>query len=102
MANFYIGNIFAIGNIGNTQRFTFNNNLGFFAQDEIRVRPNLTITAGLRWEYISPLSEKHNLLSNFDASGNLVQVGSPTLPLLYHRDLNNFGPRLGISWSPRR
>src|SRR5271166_3095005 len=101
LANFYIGNIFAIGNIGNTQRFTFNNNLGFFAQDEIRVRPNLTITAGLRWEYFSPLSEKHNLLSNFDASGNLVQVGSPTLPLLYHRDLNNFGPRLGFSWSPR-
>ncbi len=101
LANFYIGNIFAIGNIGNTQRFTFNNNLGFFAQDEIRVRSNLTITAGLRWEYFSPLSEKHNLLSNFDASGTLVQVGSPTLPLLYHRDLNNFGPRLGISWSPR-
>ncbi len=102
LANFYIGNIYAIGDIGNTQRFTFNNNLGFFAQDEIRVRPNLTITAGLRWEYISPLSEKHNLLSNFDASGTLVQVGSPTLPLLYHRDLNNFGPRLGISWSPLR
>src|SRR5580704_12398177 len=101
LANFYIGNIFAIGDIGNTQRFTFNNNLGFFAQDEIRVRPNLTITAGLRWEYISPLSEKHNLLSNFDASGNLVQVGSATLPILYHRDMNNFGPRLGISWSPR-
>jgi hypothetical protein len=101
LANFYIGNIFAIGDIGNTQRFTFNNNLGFFAQDEIRVRPNLTITAGLRWEYISPLAEKHNLLSNFDASGNLVQVGSATLPILYHRDMNNFGPRLGISWSPR-
>lgn len=101
LANFYIGNIYAIGNIGNTQRFTFNNNTGIFAQDEIRLRPNLNITAGLRWEYISPLSEKHNLLSNFDSSGNLVQVGSPTLPLVYHRDLNNFGPRLGISWSPR-
>lgn len=102
LANFYIGNIYALGNIGNTNRFTFNNNLGFFAQDEIRVRPNLTITAGVRWEYFSPLSEKHNLLSNFDAGGNLVQVGSPTLPLLYHRDLNNFGPRLGISWNPRQ
>jgi outer membrane receptor protein involved in Fe transport len=101
LTNFYIGNMFAIGDIGNTQRFTFNNNLGFFAQDEIRVRPNLTITAGLRWEYISPLAEKHNLLSNFDASGNLAQVGSPSLPLLFHRDLNNFGPRLGVSWSPR-
>jgi outer membrane receptor protein involved in Fe transport len=102
LANFYIGNIFGIGDIGNTQRFTFNNNLGFFGQDEIRVRPNLTITAGLRWEYFSPLEEKHDLLSNFDASGNLVQVGSSTLPNVYHRDLNNFGPRLGISWSPTR
>ena len=43
LANFYIGNIYALGNTGNTQRFTFNNNLGFFAQDEIRVRPNLTV-----------------------------------------------------------
>ncbi len=102
LANFYIGNIFGIGDIGNTQRFTFNNNLGFFGQDEIRVRPNLTITAGLRWEYFSPLEEKHDLLSNFDASGNLVQVGSSTLPNVYRRDLNNFGPRLGISWSPMR
>jgi len=99
LANFYIGNIYALGNIGNTNRFTFNNNLGFFVQDEIRLRSNLTLTAGLRWEYISPLSENNNLLSNFDANGNLVQVGSPTLPLAYHRDLNNFAPRLGISWN---
>ena len=101
LANFYIGNIYAVGNSGNTNRFTFSNNLGFFAQDEIRVRPNLTVTVGLRWEYFSPLSEKHNLLSNFDSNGSLVQVGSSTLPILYHRDLNNFGPRLGISWNPR-
>jgi len=102
LANFYIGNIFAQGNSGNTQRFTFNNNFGFFGQDEFRLRPNLTVTAGLRWEYIGPLGEKHNLLSNFDASNNLVQVGSPTLPNVYNRDLNNFAPRLGISWNPRR
>jgi hypothetical protein len=102
LANFYIGNIFATGNAGDTNRFTFNNNLGFFVQDEIRVRAGLTITAGLRWEYFSPLAEKHNLLSNFDASGNLVQVGSPTLPILYHRDMSNFGPRLGVAWNARR
>ena len=101
LANFYIGNIFTSAAAGNTSRFTFNNNLSFFAQDEWRVRNNLTITAGLRWEYFGPLGEKHNLLSNFDKSGNLVQVGSPTLPHVYNRDLNNFAPRLGISWSPR-
>jgi outer membrane receptor protein involved in Fe transport len=101
LANFYVGNIFAEALAGDTARFTFNNNLGFFAQDEVRLRPNLTLTAGLRWEYYGPLGEKHNLLSNFDAHGNLVRVGSPTLPHVYDRDLNNFGPRLGLAWNLR-
>ena len=102
LANFFIGNISGLALTGNTSRFTFNNNISFFAQDEIRVRPNLTLNLGLRWEYFGPLGERHNELSNFDASGNLVQLGTPTLPLLYHRDLNNFGPRVGLVWSPRR
>jgi len=102
LANYFIGNIYAAALTGDTSRFTFNNNISFFAQDEIRVRSNFTVNLGLRWEYFGPLGEKHNLLSNFDASGNLVQVGTPTLPLLYNRDLNNFGPRIGLVWSPRR
>lgn len=102
LANFYIGNIFALALTGNTSRFTFNNGISFFGQDQVRLRPNLTLTAGLRWEYFGPLGEKHNLLSNFDASGNLVQVGSPTLPHVYNRDLNNFGPRLGLAWNALR
>jgi outer membrane receptor protein involved in Fe transport len=106
LVGYYLGDVFSFSNTfanqGNTHRFTFNNNLGFFGQDEWRVRGNVTVTAGLRWEYFGPLGEKHNLLSNFDSSGNLVQVGSPTLPHVYKRDLNNFAPRLGISWNPRR
>jgi hypothetical protein len=101
LIGFYLGDFFTSADMGNTNRFTFNNNFGFFGQDEWRVRGNLTVTAGLRWEYFGPLGEKHDLLSNFDASGNLVQVGSPTLPHVYRRDLNNFAPRLGVSWNPR-
>lgn len=104
LIGFYLGHLTSYANTfanqGNTNRSTFNNNFGFFGQDEWRVQRNLTVTAGLRWEYFGPLGEKHNLLSNFDASGNLVQVGSPTLPHVYNRDLNNFGPRLGVSWNP--
>jgi hypothetical protein len=101
LGNFYNGNLsFAIVTAGDTHRATYNHGLSFFGQDEWRLRPNLTLTAGLRWEYFGPLSEKNNLLSNLDASGNLVQVGSPTLKSLYERDLNNFGPRLGIAWTP--
>jgi hypothetical protein len=102
LANYYIGNIFVSADQGSTRRFTFNNNLGFFAQDEFRLCRNLTLTAGLRWEYYGPLGEKHNLISNFDASGNLVLVGSSTLPHLYNRDLNNFGPRIGFAWNASR
>jgi len=101
LIGFYLGDFSWSTDAGSTNRSTFNNNLGFFGQDEWRFRNNLTIIAGLRWEFIGPLGEKHNLLSNFDASGNLVQVGSSTLPHVFNRDLNNFGPRLGISWSPR-
>ncbi|HXM93443.1 MAG TPA: carboxypeptidase regulatory-like domain-containing protein [Candidatus Dormibacteraeota bacterium] len=102
LANFYIGNVFVSANAGDTHRFTFNNGLSFFGQDEIRLHQNFTLNLGLRWEYFGPLGEKQNLLSNFDAAGNLVQVGSPTLPHLYSRDLNNFGPHAGFAWNLRR
>jgi outer membrane receptor protein involved in Fe transport len=103
LIGFYLGNFgFPSIDQGNTQRFTFNNGLSFFAQDDIRVRPNFTLNVGLRWEYFGPLGEKHNLLSNLDVSGNLVLVGSSTLPHLYNRDLNNFGPRIGFAWKPLR
>jgi outer membrane receptor protein involved in Fe transport len=102
LANFYIGNLFSSALTGNTSRFTFNNGISFFGQDQFRVRSNVTLTAGLRWEYFGPLGEKRNLLSNFDSNGNLVHVGAPTLPHVYNRDLNNFGPRLGLAWNALR
>jgi hypothetical protein len=115
LANFYLGAFcdiatgmicpgFAEGNIGNTQRTTYNNGLAFFAQDEFRVRSNLTVTCGLRWEYFGPISEKNNLLYNFpgpfSATSQLVRVSTDGLSGAYKRDLNNLGPRLAVAWSP--
>jgi hypothetical protein len=100
LAGYYLGNAFVEALQGNTQRNTYNNGFSFFAQDEWRVCPKFTINAGLRWEYYGILSEKNGLLSNLDVNGNLVLVGSPTLDHLYNRDLNNFGPRLGLAWNP--
>jgi hypothetical protein len=109
LTNFYLGNAecdecFTTANTGNTQRTTYNNGAAFFAQDDYRVRSNLTLNLGLRWEYFGPVSEKDGLLYNFGPGigpNSLLQhVGSGGISSPYRRDLNNFGPRIGVAWSP--
>ena len=102
LANYFLGNGFIQAEAGNTARNIRNNGLSFFAQDQLRVRPNFTLNLGLRWEYFSPVSETRNLLSNLlDPTGLLVMVGTPQLPRPYTRDLNNFAPRVGFVWNAR-
>ena len=68
----------------------------FYAQDEWRLRPNLTINYGLRYEYYSPMHEASNLYTLF-----VKDVGLTTGDW-YQASKTNFAPRLGISWSPER
>lgn len=70
-----------------------------FIQDDIKVTPNLTINAGLRYEYGTPYygaGENQNI--NFDLrSGQLVyQTGDDVY--LMNTDRNNVAPRLGVAW----
>ncbi len=76
----------------------------FFAQDSFRVRPDLTITAGLRYEYTSPPVDIGDRANLYDpATGTLVPVGTGGVPRSgYKSDANNFAPRVGIAWSPGR
>jgi hypothetical protein len=104
LTQYYLGNAIPFSfataaNSGFTRRTTFNNGLSFFAQGAFRVNSILTLDLGLRWEYFSPLSEKHNLLTNL-VNGKLQRVGTSGLGSLYRRDLNNFGPRVGVAWTP--
>lgn len=76
---------------------------GFFIQDNFKVKPNLTLTAGLRWEYFGPLSSKQNNLSaarlgsGADAlTGMYMKIGGNQ----YNAQKWNFGPQLGFAWSP--
>jgi hypothetical protein len=86
--------------VGNSRRIVDQKSFGFFIQDNWRVTPRLTIDAGLRYDVSLPIHEEHDLLSDFDPSVGLVQVGRG-LNQPYHTDYNNIGPRLGIAWDPR-
>lgn len=70
-----------------------------YAQDEWRIRPNLTLSYGLRYEYYSPLQEARNKNVLFDITkGDIF----PKFQGDWYRSSKlNFGPRLALSWSPR-
>ncbi len=77
----------------------------FYAQDQWRIRPTLVLSAGLRYEYNTPVRE---------VQGRIEQTfNDPVLALLpgvqsfignrtsiFDPDRNNFAPRLSVAWSP--
>src|SRR5207249_1181105 len=74
----------------------------FFAQDGLRLRPNLTLLAGLRYEYNAPAVDAADRANVYDPGArSLVPVGNNGFPRSgYDPDRNNFAPRLGIAWTP--
>lgn len=73
-----------------------------FAQDSIKVRPDLTIAAGVRYEYTSPPVDPADRATVYDpASRALVPVGAGGIPRSgYEADANNWAPRIGFAWAP--
>ena len=82
-----------------------------FVQDEWKVTPRLTITAGLRYEYTSPEADVHGHSFSFipglqsqrfvNAPPGLVVPGDPGAPRgWYFPDHKDIAPRLGFAWDP--
>ena len=112
---------------GETNRHFRSRSAGLFAQDNWKVRPNLTVNLGVRWDWDGPLYETNGLLTNFypsdykydlatDSFGNLPN-GEPGIGLVVAGNNKAFGfknvsdstltgrqwmfvPRIGFAWSP--
>jgi hypothetical protein len=68
---------------------------GFYAQDEFRVLPRVTLTAGLRWEFMTlPVDTE----GRDSALVDLTDPTATTGQLYETADYDNFSPRLGAAW----
>ena len=81
------------------------NMLGVFFQDDWKARPNLTISAGLRYNYFGPLTDKDNHMGTLTfgtgasyLSGITIKTGKPA----WVAQKLNFGPQVGFNWLPMR
>lgn len=79
----------------------------YFLQDRWQVRDNLTVTLGLRWEDFGtpanslPTPAFAGLFNVVIDRANREFRAPMTEPNRTERDLNNFAPVVGVTWSPR-
>lgn len=107
---------------GDANRYYRSNETGWYVQDKFQFRPNLSFTAGVRFDYHGGLKEKNGRIFNFDPSrynydpstdaitsnGFIVAGNNPDFPSKGVSDSTLTGrqwglaPRFGLAWSPRR
>ena len=74
--------------------------LGFFVQDNYKVRSTLTLELGLRYEWNITPTERYDRFIVFDPSAaSLIRVGTD-LDEVYHQNNKNVQPRIGFAWDP--
>jgi hypothetical protein len=98
---------------GNADKYLRQIVYDLYITDDWRIQSNLTINAGLRWDYGAPLTEIHGRLVNLDVAPGYSAVapvlgsdpigsltGSHYPSSLIRPDKRGFEPRVGISWRP--
>jgi hypothetical protein len=118
---FLLGNVLPSSTFynGASNRYYRANQIGAYVQDNYKIRSNLTVNLGLRWDYEGPLWEKYGNLVNFDTSAYKYDASTDSItnsglvfasnsqfatPGTSNTTMKNrqwgFGPRLGVVWSP--
>jgi len=98
---------------GNADKYFRGFSYDAYVTDDWRIGPSLTLTAGARWEYESPLSEVYGRLVNLDVASSFAAISpvvatSPTGSLtgrsypasLVQPDWGGLQPRLAAAWRP--
>jgi len=86
--------------LGNQSSSIAEGALGFFVQDNYRIRPNLTFELGLRYDWNMTPSERYNRFIIFDPqSASLLRVGVD-FDEIYQQNSRNVQPRVGFAWDP--
>ncbi len=108
------GNAYAAFMLGSVTRADFTQDLATwlprwwghaaYFQDDFKLRRNITLNLGVRWQYESPFSTKYGQQSQFDPTARDPLTGRAGAilhgpGLLAKRDLNNFQPRIGLAWT---
>ena len=84
---------------------------GLFVQDSWKVKPNLTLNVGLRWEVAEPWSDKYGEVETFvpgaqsvkfpTAPTGLLVPGDPGIPsTVSPTQWHTFAPRIGLAYTP--
>ena len=93
------GNSFSILT-GDRSTSVAQNALGLFVQDAWKWRANVTVDAGLRYEWNMSPTERDNRFVVFDPSTvSLVRVGIDTHAPVYRQNNANVEPRVGVAWT---
>ena len=74
--------------------------LGLFVQDNYKIRSNLMLELGLRYEWNMTPTERYDRFIVFDpATASLIRVGTH-IDKVYQQNNKNVQPRVGFAWDP--
>jgi len=111
-ASFLLGSVDSAARVGSPELKLRNRDFSPYIQDNIKLRPNLTINIGVRWDVMVPFTEVHNQIVFFNSTipnpgangipGAASQFGNCTGCAGFDRaniHWDHFSPRVGFSYA---